>query len=40
MLLLNRQRQVQGGQAEGGGAAPADQQAGGDQRLPCGRCRV
>lgn len=37
MRLLNRQGQVQGEQGEGGGAAAADQQAGGDQRLPRGR---
>lgn len=38
--LLNRQRQVQRGQGERREAAAADQQAGGDQRLPCGRRRV
>ena len=38
--VLNRQRQVQGGPGAGGGAAAADQQAGGDQRLPGGRCGV
>lgn len=34
--MLNRQGQVQGGPREGGGAAEADQQAGGDQGLPRG----
>lgn len=38
--LLNRQRQVKRGQGQGRGAADPDQQAGGDQRLPRGRCGV
>lgn len=40
MWLLNRQRQVQGGQGEGRRSTAAAQQAGGDQRLPCGWCGV
>lgn len=36
VLLCDRQRQVEGGQGEGRGSADPDQQAGGDQRLPCG----
>lgn len=40
MWMLNRQGQVQGGPREGGGAAEADQQAGGDQGLPRGWCGV
>lgn len=34
--MLIRQRQGQGRQREGRGAAEADKQAGGDQRLPGG----
>lgn len=35
-VFNDRQGQVQGGQGEGRRAAAADQQAGGDQRLPRG----
>lgn len=38
--LFHRQRQVQRGPAEGGGAAAADPKAGRDQRFSGGRCRV
>lgn len=38
--VLTRQRQVQGGPGQRRRAAAADQQAGGDQRLPGGRCGV